>query len=100
MSIGVATAILMFAGQSLLVPITEVGSLAAALGWMASCAAYWKMRPSSFGRAAAASGLVVTSFMILMKVLPQAPGHFSAYEWLALAVWVGLGMVLRRAPEL
>jgi amino acid transporter len=94
--IGVATAILMLAGQSLLVPITEVGSLASALGWMASCAAYWFMRPSSFGRMAAATGMVVTSLMILMKVLPQAPGHFNAYEWLALTVWIVLGLLLHR----
>ncbi len=26
-----------------------------------------------------------------MKVLPQVPGHFTHYEWIALAVWVGLG---------
>ena len=94
--IGIATALLMFGGESLLVPITEVGSLAAALGWMASCAAYLAMRPSSFGRAAAATGLGVTSLMILMKVLPQAPGHFSMYEWIALALWIGSGVLLSR----
>ena len=94
--IGIATGLLMFGGQSLLIPITEVGSLAAALGWMASCAAFLRMRPSSFGRAAALTGLLVTSLMILMKVLPQAPGHFSLYEWVALALWVVLGAVLRR----
>ena len=97
--IGIATAVLMFGGESLLVPITEVGSLAAALGWMASCAAYLAMRASVFGRAAAVTGLVVTSLMILMKVLPQAPGHFSDYEWIALAVWIGLGGLLRRCPS-
>jgi len=93
---GSATALLMFCGESLLVPITEVGSLAAALGWMASCAAYLRMRPSSVGRAAALTGSVVAALMILMKVLPQAPGHFSIYEWMAMAAWVGLGLVLRR----
>lgn len=95
--IGVATALLMFAGGSLLVPISEVGSLASALGWMASCAAYLRMRPASLGRAAAATGIAVTSLMILMKVLPQAPGHFSVYEWTALAVWIVLGLLLRRS---
>jgi hypothetical protein len=54
------------------------------------------MRPSSLGRAAAGTGLVVTSLMILMKVLPQAPGHFSLYEWVALALWTVLGLLLRR----
>ena len=74
----------MLAGESLLVPISEVGSLASALGWMASCAAYLRMKPSSIGRVAATTGLIVTSMMILMKLLPTVPGHFSSYEWVAL----------------
>jgi len=97
--VGIATALLMPAGQSVLVPITEVGSLAAALGWMASCAAYLQMRPSILGRAAAATGLVVTSLMILMKVPPTVPGHFTIYEWIALAAWLVLGLLLRREAE-
>jgi APA family basic amino acid/polyamine antiporter len=94
--IGVSTGLLMFGGQSLLVPITEVGSLAAALGWMASCGSYLRMQPSTLGRAAAATGLVVTLLMVLMKVLPQAPGHFTTYEWIALAIWAAVGLALRR----
>ena len=96
--IGTTTALLMFCGESLLVPITEVGSLAATLGWLASCGSYLRMRPSMLGRAAAVTGFVVTLLMVLMKVLPQAPGHFSAYEWIALALWIGVGMLLRRNP--
>jgi amino acid transporter len=95
-ALGVSTALLMFAGESLLVPITEVGSLAAPLGWLASCAAFLAMRPSAFGKAAAITGIVVTLLMIGMKVLPQVPGHFTLYEWAALAVWVLLGLLLRR----
>lgn len=94
--LGVSTAILMFAGESILVPITEVGSLASLLGWMASCAAYLRMRPSSLGRMAAATGILVTSLLLMMKVLPQVPGHFTRYEWIALAAWVGLGLLLKR----
>ena len=97
--LGIATALVMFAGESLLVPISEVGSLASALGWMASCAAYWRMRPATLGRVAGATGLVVTSLMILMKVLPQAPGHFTIYEWTALALWILLGLLVRRKAE-
>jgi basic amino acid/polyamine antiporter, APA family len=97
--IGVATALLMLAGESLLVPISEVGSLASALGWMASCAAYLRMRPLSIGRAAATTGLVVTSLMILMKVFPGTPGHFTIHEWLALGTWLLLGLLLRRKAE-
>jgi amino acid transporter len=94
--LGIATAFLMFAGESLLVPITEVGSLAAPLGWMASCSAYLAMRPSTFGRIAALTGIVVTWLMIAIKVLPQVPGHFTVYEWTALMVWVAVGLLLRR----
>ncbi len=94
--IGIATAVLMFAGESLLVPITEVGSLAAPLGWMASCAAFLFMQPSRFGKAAAVTGLVVTTSMVLIKVLPQVPGHFTTYEWIALGVWIVVGLLLRR----
>jgi amino acid transporter len=94
--LGVATGLFMFAGQSILVPITEVGSLASLLGWMASCAAYTRMRPSSFGRLAAVIGIIVTSVLLLLKLLPQVPGHFDRYEWAALAVWVLIGLLLRR----
>ena len=97
--IGIATSLIMLGGQSLLVPISEVGSLASALGWMASCAAYLRMRPSSIGRAAAATGIVVTAMMILMKLLPRVPGHFSRYEWVALTLWVLLGLMLRRSAQ-
>jgi basic amino acid/polyamine antiporter, APA family len=98
--LGVSTALLMFAGESILVPITEVGSLASLLGWMASCASYFRMQPSSVGRLAAVTGIVVTSALLLLKVLPQVPGHFTIYEWIALAVWTGLGLLLRRSPSL
>jgi basic amino acid/polyamine antiporter, APA family len=98
-SIGITTALLMFGGESLLVPITEVGSLAAALGWMASCGSYLRMRPSMLGGAAATTGLVVTVLMVLMKVLPQAPGHFSGYEWIALAGWILVGVLLRHPAK-
>jgi hypothetical protein len=33
--------------------------------------------------------------MILVKILPVVPGHFSRYEWLALAIWALLGLLVR-----
>jgi amino acid transporter len=51
--IGVATAACMFLGDAILVPVTEVGSVACAVGWAATCAAYLAMRFS--GRLPAAS---------------------------------------------
>jgi hypothetical protein len=29
--------------------------------------------------------------MALAKVLPFIPGHFTRYEWLALAIWTAIG---------
>jgi hypothetical protein len=40
-------------------------------------------------------GLLVTSLMVLVKVVPIVPGHFTRYEWMALAVWAGLGALIR-----
>ncbi len=38
--IGLATAACMLLGDAILVPVTEVGSVACAIGWAATCAAY------------------------------------------------------------
>ena len=94
--IGIATGACMFLGDAILVPITEVGSVASATGWLATCAAYFAMRPPFRECVIAAAGITVTVLMILMKVVPVVPGHFNAYEWLALAIWVGLGAAVRR----
>jgi hypothetical protein len=32
--------------------------------------------------------------MILMKIVPGVPGHFSGYDWLALGTWSALGLGL------
>jgi basic amino acid/polyamine antiporter, APA family len=94
-TVGVATALAMLLGEAGLVPILEVGALASAVGWMAACASYYCMKPAFRGRAAAMFGLLVTSLMILVKVVPMVPGHFTRYEWMALALWAGLGILIR-----
>ncbi|HSB75943.1 MAG TPA: APC family permease [Terriglobales bacterium] len=96
--VGIATAAIMLAGEAILVPITEVGSVASALGWMAACASYCRMRPLPLRRAVAVVGVLVALGMVLMKALPFIPGHFSGYEWVAFAGWVALGWALRRKP--
>lgn len=90
-SVGVATAACMFLGDAILVPISEVGSVASAAGWLAACAAYYQMGPAPGKRFVAAIGALVGLLMILMKIVPFVPGHFSGYEWLALGIWLGLG---------
>jgi amino acid transporter len=90
-AVGVATAVAIFLGEALLVPILEVGAVCSAVAWMAACASYYKMKPQGLRRAAAVFGLLVTSVMILVKVVPLVPGHFTWHEWVALAIWVALG---------
>ncbi len=93
--VGVSTALTIFLGEALLVPILEVGAVSVAVGWMAACASYYKMKPSGLGRIAAVFGLIVTSVMVLVKFIPLVPGHFRWHEWLALAIWAFLGLVVR-----
>src|SRR3989475_12112156 len=52
------------------------------------------MGPAPRERLVAAIGVAVGLGMILMKIVPAIPGHFSGYEWLALAVWGLIGMGL------
>lgn len=94
--IAVATGVCIFLGDAILVPVTEVGSVASALGWLAACAAYYQMRPAPRQRFVAAFGVVLCTLMVLMKIAPAVPGHFSAYEWLALTVWISIGTALNR----
>jgi len=99
LAIGVATAVAIFMGEALLVPILEVGAMSAAVGWMSACASYLRMKPSNVGRAAACWGLLVTSAMVLVKLLPWVPGHFTWHEWLALGIWATLGAAARATRE-
>jgi hypothetical protein len=62
---------------------------------MAACASYYKMKPPWKRRSAAVFGLIVTSVMILVKVVPLVPGHFTWHEWIALAIWGALGAAVR-----
>jgi len=92
--IGIATGLCMFLGDAILVPVTEVGSVASALGWLAACAAYYQMRPGAGQRRIALISVALCIGLVLMKVLPVVPGHFTGYEWLALGVWIVVGIVL------
>jgi amino acid transporter len=83
-------------GEAILVPITEVGSLASAVGWLAACASYWYLEKSWRGRSIALLGLAVCGALILMKFLPLIPGHFTRYEYVALAAWIAIGLAARR----
>jgi len=86
------TACAAFLGDALLVPVTEVGSLAAGVGWCAACAAFLR-RGAGAGRALATMGVLVSLAIVLMKVIPGIPGSFTAPEWIAFAAWCALGAV-------
>jgi len=100
-SVGVVTAIALLMGEALLVPVLEVGAVGCAIGWMSACASYFCMKPPFLGRAAAIFGLLLTSAMVLAKVVPVIPGHFTRPEWIAMGVYGLLGYVLwsRRHEE-
>jgi amino acid transporter len=94
-AVGVGTLFATFLGEAGLVPILEVGAVACAVGWMSACASYYCLDPNLTGRLAAVFGVFVTLVMVLVKLLPIVPGHFTRYEWLAMGIWALLGFLVR-----
>jgi basic amino acid/polyamine antiporter, APA family len=86
-------------GDAILVPASEVGSMAAALGWFAACASFWVVEKRVSMRMVTGLGIAVSLLLISMKVLPVIPGHFSHAEWIALGIWLVLGAVLHWLPR-
>jgi APA family basic amino acid/polyamine antiporter len=98
LGLGVVSAAAVLLGEAILVPITEVGSLASATGWLVTCLAYLAMRPGKRQAAIAAVGALVALGLILMKLVPAVPGHFTGDEYFALGLWIIVGLALRRRP--
>lgn len=109
LSVGFATAACMLLGDAILVPVTEVGAVASAIGWSATCMACLYLSLSKAGsrslrlslleRIVAFFGLLVGIVLVLMKIMPRVPGHFSIYEWIALGCWIALGAFPARRPK-
>lgn len=91
-----ATLIGLLLGDALLVPVTEVGSMASAFGWFAACLSFYVVEKAFGLRFVAALGILVSLALVLMKWLPGVPGHFSLAEWVALGIWLALGLILHR----
>jgi amino acid transporter len=89
----VATLVGLLVGDALLVPVTEVGSMASAFGWLATCVSFYLVERGARLRMVAAAGIVVSLLLVLMKWVPGVPGHFTPAEWIALSVWLGLGLL-------
>src|SRR5262252_5422560 len=93
-------------GDAILVPITEVGSLAVGVGWLSACAAFIareKQGPRSRQSLwLAYAGAAVAAAIVLMKAVPQVPGSFTGAEWTAFIAWSAAGLLFwllrRRAP--
>lgn len=96
-AVGIGSSMAMLLGEAGLVPILEVGALASAMAWMAACASCYRLKPTATARAAAAFGLCITGLMIAVKLIPLVPGHFSLPEWVSLAIWLVVGIVVHRS---
>ena len=93
----VLTAAAVFLGDAILIPVTEVGSLAVGVGWLATCLADRARARRAGRRDGAAGGLAwagaaVSAAVVAMKVLPWVPGAFTRTEWTAFAAWSALGL--------
>lgn len=94
--VGVLTAAASLLGQAVLVPITEVGSLTSAVGWLATCLAFCAGAAGAVtarGRLVGVLGAVIAAALIGMKLIPWIPGSFGALEYLAAGGWIGLGLL-------
>jgi amino acid transporter len=80
-------------GDAILVPITEVGSLAVGVGWLSACAAYLLRRNARESTGMAYAGAAVSAAIVLMKAVPSVPGSFTRNEWTAFIAWSVAGLV-------
>ncbi|HSE40392.1 MAG TPA: APC family permease, partial [Acidobacteriota bacterium] len=92
---GIITIIGAFFGDSILIPITEVGSLCSAFGWMMTCLAFALWKKNSAQSWIAWLGMLIAATFLAMKLVPMVPGSFRRWEYLALSVWLILGFALR-----
>jgi len=101
--LGIAAATLagLLLGDALLVPVTEVGSMASAFGWLATCVSFFLVERNLRSRSLTSFGILVAALLLIMKLIPAFPGHFTQAEWIALAIWLALGasLHLRSSPS-
>jgi len=86
-------------GDAILVPVTEVGSMASAFGWFATCLSFFLVEPTPRLRLIATFGILISLLFMLMKLLPIFPGHFSVAEWIALSSWLAIGLLIHRRSK-
>lgn len=90
--VGCATVLTSFLGFAVLDPIGEIGSLAFALGWMATCVAYCcgaagEMSPN-------ARLLGICGALVSLGIAAVVAWALTWYLWVAVAAWAGVGAYL------
>lgn len=98
LGVTIATLVGLLLGDAILVPASEVGAMAASFGWFAACLSFFFVERNPRLRLITALGIGVSLLLLVMKIFPLFPGHFSRAEWIALAIWLGIGLALRRRP--
>jgi APA family basic amino acid/polyamine antiporter len=91
-AIGVLTVVGTFLGKTILIPISAVGSLCAAVVWLATVLAYCRGAAGKLTPAGLALG-VLAAIMAGAILVIVAVG-FGTNEWIALAGWVAVGIGL------
>jgi APA family basic amino acid/polyamine antiporter len=90
--VGVVTALAALLGETILEPISEVGSLTCALGWLATCLSYCCGAAGKLGPVGWAMGLagvvMAGSFVVIVAA------GFGYWEWCVSAGWAACGLVL------
>jgi amino acid transporter len=94
LGVAAGTLVGLLLGDALLVPVTEVGSMASSFGWLMACLSFWLVEKNARLRIISGAGIGVSVLLVLMKGLPVFPGHFSGAEWLSLGVWLAIGLLL------
>jgi hypothetical protein len=63
-----------------------------------TCVAYlkWKKEITGKEKIIALTGAAVAASLLLLKIIPQMPGSLGRWEYLALAVWLAIGLGLRK----
>lgn len=73
--------------------------MASAFGWLAACVSLYMVDRTAKLRILAGIGIAVSLLLVLMKWLPAVPGHFTLAEWIALCVWLVLGLLLHLSSQ-
>jgi putative exporter of polyketide antibiotics len=68
--------------------------MACASGWFAACISLFLVESRLGTRLTAAIGAIVALLLVAMKVIPKFPGHFTQAEWIALAIWLLIGIAM------